>query len=455
MTVTIPYLPREAFRAFHERVQRWAVLVVHRRAGKTVAAINDLVRAAARCDRPSPRFAYVAPTYSQAKDVAWDYLKRFTAPIPGCSISESELHVTLPGDRRVRLYGADNYDRLRGIYLDGCVVDEPADMDPEAWTSIIRPALSDRLGWCVWIGTPKGRDAFYRVWKAACEAPDYFTLRLPASESGLLPIEELIAAKRDMAKSPGAYDREYECSFETPIAGSVYGPIITELRAKGRVLDFEWERGCPVFSSWDIGWSDSTAVWLWQRVGRDYLWIWHTRQQGRTAAQMADMLRATGIPIAAHYLPHDAASTTAAVGTNYRDELKKAGLMNLIVVPRASAGVGAGLDYLRNILAQSSFHRTNCNAGLEALEAYHWKEIGDKLTVSREPVHDWASHDADAARIMAEAHILNMVTPAVAKRFEHENPRFPDGSVVDPDEFHRQRNKHRPATALSGHRPMR
>src|SRR4051812_27347821 len=102
----IPYLPREAFRAFHARTERWAVLVVHRRAGKTVAAINDLIKGALTCTRQSPRFAYVAPTYSQAKDVAWGYLKRFCAPLGGI-VSEGELHVTLPGDRRIRLYGAD------------------------------------------------------------------------------------------------------------------------------------------------------------------------------------------------------------------------------------------------------------------------------------------------------------------------------------------------------------
>ena len=116
--VLIPYAPRPAFAPFHERTERWACIVAHRRAGKTVAAVNDLIRGALTCERPEPRFAYVAPFTSQAKDAAWSYLKRYTAPIPGAVASVSELRVDLPNGGRIRLYGAENYDRLRGVYLE-------------------------------------------------------------------------------------------------------------------------------------------------------------------------------------------------------------------------------------------------------------------------------------------------------------------------------------------------
>src|SRR5262245_38140128 len=116
--IVIPYSPREQFLEFHNRKQRWACVVSHVRAGKTVACINDLIKGALTCKLPEPRFAYVAPFYTQAKDVAWNYLKRFTAPIPGVESNEAELRVDFPNGGRVRLYGADNYDRMRGIYLD-------------------------------------------------------------------------------------------------------------------------------------------------------------------------------------------------------------------------------------------------------------------------------------------------------------------------------------------------
>src|SRR5690606_12599387 len=113
------------------------------------------------CALPNPRFAYIAPLYTQAKDVAWTYLKQFTFCSPGVATNESELRVDLPNGGRVRLYGAENYDRLRGVYFDGVIMDEYADMDPRVWPEVVRPALSDRKGHATFIGTPKGRNGFY------------------------------------------------------------------------------------------------------------------------------------------------------------------------------------------------------------------------------------------------------------------------------------------------------
>lgn len=427
--ITLPYLPRTAFLPFHNRKERWACLVVHRRAGKTVSAINELIKSALQCQLPSPRFAYVAPTYSQAKDVAWDYLKRFTYPIPDVKISESELHVTMPGDRRVRLYGADNYDRLRGIYLDGCVVDEPADMDPEAWASIIRPALSDRKGWCVWIGTPKGRDAFYRVWQQGTTSDDWFTMRLPASQSGLLPAEELESAKKQMLTSKGSYDREYECSFETPVQGAVYGDLIADLRQKKRVISFERDMEAPVFATWDVGWNDSMSVWLFQVVGLDIRVIWHTRKQFHTAAQMFEILFATGIPISGHLVPHDAGHKAPGEGKNFIDYMKQAGFLNIITIRRITK-IWDGINAARALLPRCWFNVPVCSLGLEAMEAYHTKDTTDGSAIQREPVHDWSSHDASAFRYIAEALQEGLVNTLAARRVV-QSPRFPDGSTVD------------------------
>jgi phage terminase large subunit len=153
----IPYTPRPQFEAYHDRTERFAKIVAHRRFGKTVGCINDMIKAALTNTRqfPPPRFAYIAPTYSQAKDVAWGYLKHFSAD-SGLKMSESELWVEYPNGARIRLYGADNYDRMRGLYHDGVTIDEPAQMDPRAWPEVIRPTLSDYSGWGTFIGTPEG-----------------------------------------------------------------------------------------------------------------------------------------------------------------------------------------------------------------------------------------------------------------------------------------------------------
>lgn len=214
--IVLPYAPRRQFIPFHERRERFSALVCHRRAGKTVASVNDLIRGAALCDRPNPRFAYITPFYKQAKDIAWTYVKQGIGPLLkyGGSITESELRVDLPNGGRVKLYGADNPDALRGIYLDGVVLDEPAQIDPSLWPEIIRPALADRLGWAVFVGTPKGRNAFYEIWRQAQKHSDWFTLMLRASESGLLAQSELDAAREMMTEAQ--YRQEFECSFHEP-----------------------------------------------------------------------------------------------------------------------------------------------------------------------------------------------------------------------------------------------
>lgn len=214
--VIVDYAPRPYFVPFHERPQRFACIVAHRRAGKTTACIHDEQRAALTCERERPRFAYIAPQLKQAKAVAWDIVKAAASPLlrHGVSINESELRVDYPNGGQIRLYGADNPDSMRGIYLDGVVLDEPAQIDPTLWPEIIRPALSDRQGWAAFIGTPKGRDAFYQVWRHAGTSVDWFSLKLPASKTGIIPEKELDAARAIM--SPSQYAREFECSFDEP-----------------------------------------------------------------------------------------------------------------------------------------------------------------------------------------------------------------------------------------------
>lgn len=214
--IHLPYTPRKQFLPFHSRGQRFAALVCHRRAGKTVASVNELIKGAATCARPDPRFAYIAPLYKQAKDVAWTYVVKGIEPLRkfGAQVYQAELRVDLPNGGRIKLYGADNPDALRGIYLDGVVLDEPAQIDPSLWPEVLRPALSDRLGWAAFVGTPKGRDAFYNVWRAAIKDADWYTLMLKASETGLLPESELLAARQQMTEQQ--YQQEFECSFHEP-----------------------------------------------------------------------------------------------------------------------------------------------------------------------------------------------------------------------------------------------
>ena len=158
-TIVIPYKPREVFRQYHATVARWCLTVAHRRAGKTVARINKLIRKAVECNKPNPRYGYLAPYYVQAKDIAWAYLKHYCAPLIalGAKVNESELSITLPHNNAIiKLYGAENAERMRGLYFDGIVVDEGQGIKKGVLTQIILPALADREGWLDVSGTPRG-----------------------------------------------------------------------------------------------------------------------------------------------------------------------------------------------------------------------------------------------------------------------------------------------------------
>lgn len=159
-TVEFEYEPREAFIPFHQRKERFACIVAHRRGGKTVACVHELVIRALYSTKKNPQFGYVAPYRQQAKNIAWVYLKDAVRDI-AVEIRESDLSARLPNGAKISLYGSDNPDALRGLYFDGIILDEFGDCRPQLWAEVILPTLADRKGFAVVIGTPKGRNQFY------------------------------------------------------------------------------------------------------------------------------------------------------------------------------------------------------------------------------------------------------------------------------------------------------
>jgi len=253
------YRPRVPQKQIHQLVKnnRFSVVVAHRRMGKTVCAINQLIHSALISDKPNPRFAYIAPTYNQAKRVAWDYLLEYTRPLGG-KANIAELRVDFMG-RRISLYGADNPDSLRGIYLDGCVIDEIGDVNPSLFTEILRPALADRQGYCIAMGTPKGQNHFKDLRDRGEKNEGWSLLEFKASETELLPKEELKAAYDEMGEDK--YMQEFECSFQAPVEGSYYSKLIHDLEEKGRLVSIEPDGLARTYTGWDLGMSDSTAIW--------------------------------------------------------------------------------------------------------------------------------------------------------------------------------------------------
>lgn len=409
--IDLGYRARDQFAPFHKRKQRWGCIVAHRRAGKTVACIMDLIDAALRCKKENARFAYIAPHYNQAKDVAWSYLKQYTAPLPGVSLHESELRSDLPNKARIRLYGSDNYDRLRGLYFDGVILDEYGDMDPRAWPEVIRPALSDRQGWAVFIGTPKGRNGFYEVWDDAQTDPAWFTLMLKASDTKIVPDPELDDARKSMTRDQFA--QEYECSFNAAIAGAYYGAEFDTLDAQGRIRSVPWEPTMPVYTAWDLGINDATVVWFCQVVGNEVRVIDHIRVSNQSLVDTARTVLTRPYVYGTHYLPHDVEVRELMTAKSRRDALESLGLRPVTV--GSAAPVEEGINAVKMMLPRCVFDTQKCKEGIEALRHYR-SDYDEKNKVFRaRPLHDWASHDADAFRELA-VNLAPKAAPAVARR---------------------------------------
>lgn len=394
--IVIPYQPRAQFLPLHNRRHRWASVVAHRRCGKTVACINDLIRDALTIQKDAPRLAYIGPTFQQAKDVAWTYIKRYTAPIPGVQTSESELSVVFPNKARIRLYGAENYNRIRGLYLDGCIIDEPADIDPRAWPEVIRPALSDRQGRATFIGTPKGRNWFHAIHSAAADDPNWLSLTLRSSETGLLPAAELDDLRKMLTEDQ--YAQEMECSFDAAIRGAYYGKLMQDAEAAGRVCGVAPETNARVWTAWDLGVSDHTSIWFCQLVGREIRIIDYYEASGEALSHYVNVIDRKGYVYGGHLLPHDVEARELGTGKTRREVLESLGL-KVLTVP--SHSVEDGINAVRQFLPRCWFDKAKTARGVECLTMYR-ADYDEKLqTLRSRPVHDWASHGADAFRYLA------------------------------------------------------
>ena len=402
--IIIPYAPRSAFMPFHNRTERWSCLVAHRRAGKTVAAINDIIKRALLEGGRGAQYAYIAPFRSQAKSVAWDYLKYYAKAVSESS-NESELTVTLINGAKVRLFGADNADAMRGLGFNGVYLDEYGDFKPSVWGNIVRPALSDRLGWAVFGGTPKGKNQFHDIYKVSQATPDWFLLRLPASVSKLLPATELKAASQQLSQDQ--YDQEYECSFDAAIMGAYYGQEMRQVDADGRIRDLRFDPDADVMSAWDLGYRDDTAIWFYQVVRNEIHVLDYYAVSGASIEEIAKVVIDKGYRYTRHYLPHDArAKTLASGGKSIVEQLAVhlGGMNKLSIVPEI--GVQDGIQAVRMILPKCYFDPI-CDEGLEALRQYQREYDEDKKSFRQTPRHDWCSHPADSFRMMAVAYREN------------------------------------------------
>ena len=399
MQIRIPYTPRKFQNYLHQRIRdyRWSVLVCHRRFGKTVCMINHLLMAALTSKVSNPRYAYIAPTFKQAKSIAWDYIKQFTHKIPGVKFNETELRVDLPNKARITLLGSENCDGLRGIYLDGCVIDEYANVNDRLFPEIIRPALSDRKGFCIFIGTPQGmNNNFYELFQHAKGADDWFYFKAKASETKVVDQDELTKAKEVMGENK--FKQEFECDWIANIEGSIYGKTLAKMENQRQITRVPYDPSLPVNTAWDLGVSDHSAIIFFQQLGRSINIIDYHEERGQGMPHFIELVKNKEYNYKDHFAPHDIEVTDFSNGKTRREVAYQLGI-RFKVVPKLP--LEDGIHATTMTLPRCWIDVDHCKKLIDALRHYHRKYLDKNRMFRSKPVHDWSSHACDALRYMS------------------------------------------------------
>ena len=417
------YKPRPFANVLHNRNKRWTTLVCHRRAGKTVSCCADLIIGALETPHPNPQLAYIAPFRDQAKKIAWQYLKDLSRPYWAQKPNESELIIFIKsrgGVARIFCAGADNPDALRGLYFDGVVLDEVGDMRPSIWYSVLRPALSDRRGWAIMAGTPKGRNMFWNLREEARLNPDtHLFIEVKSSTSGLLHPDELRDARAQMTED--AFLREFECSFDASVPGAIWAKEVGRVFEAGQVQNFPIERELSVEIVGDLGYTDSCSWWVWQTTSEGYRVIDFYEANGQPISHYIEWIRSLPYKVADVWLPHDAKAKSLQTGRSMVEAFLQAGIKPRLV---PNMGLLDGIEAARQVIPFCWFQETATYEGVEHLRGYS-REWDEKTGTFRpNPKHDAHSHASDAFRYFAlvARQIKSRVTPARELRAHGEAP---------------------------------
>ena len=314
--IDLGYRPRQWQDTCHRRRKRFTVLALHRRAGKTELAVMELMDKALRCEHELPLFVYLAPFLKQAKAIAWERIKAYARRIPGVEINESELWVRFPHNgARIQLFGGDNPDGMRGLRLDGAVIDEVAQIKPEVWNEIIQPALSDRKGWALFIGTPKGINLFSELYYRAESLPDWYAARYTVYDTDALDPEEVERLKRDMPENEIA--REYLCDFSASAEDQLISIADAEVAARRYLREDQYNFAAKVIGVDPARFGDDKSV-IFPRQGLAAF-------KPKVLAGIDNMRLADAVAAAIEKFKPDAVFIDAGNGSGVIDRLRQLG----------------------------------------------------------------------------------------------------------------------------------
>jgi phage terminase large subunit len=444
---------------------RWSALVLHRRAGKSTAIINHHIRAATddawetrrlRHLMPSLSdgdikallrdrlYGHFLPTYKQAELVTWGrILKYYAGAIPGVEFNESKLRVTFPkgpnGQAQLQLFGADNPDSLRGAPFSGVSFDEYSQMAPNVFGEVLSKSLGDHLGYAIFAGTIKGRNHLYRTWESSKDDPEWFSCwqdvrESLATENGVTirMLEKAMADDRALIPkgimTQAEYDQEWFLSPDAAIKGAWFGAEMAQALADGRIARVPYDPALPVDTDWDLGVDDATSIWFSQSLrSREVRLIDYYEMTGEGLPHYARVLRGaveggehrTRYIYGKHYGPHDIAVRELGTGKSRIETAAGLGLKFEDPGTLPKLELADGINAARLLIARCWFDEQRCAHGIEVLRNYQktWNERLQQFTGV--PVHNWASHGADAFRGLATRH-----KPPTEARPRPQHPGF-------------------------------
>jgi phage terminase large subunit len=402
---------------YMQRGGRRAIAVWHRRSGKDDVALNWEGDAA---HQRIGEYWHLLPEAAQGRKAIWDAvnphtgLRRIDQAFPTelrSTTRDNDMVIKFNNGSLWRVVGSDNYDSLVGATPVGVVFSEWALSDPQAW-AFLRPILLENGGWAIFITTPRGPNHAKTTLDLAKSDPEWFSEVLPASKTGVFTEEQLASELREMqfeyGKEEGLafFQQEYECSFESALRGSYYGPSLTRMANDGRIGVVPVDRSVLVHTSWDLGISDATAIWFVQCVGKERRFVDYHETTGVGLDEYARILETKrqqhNWTYGFHYFPHDIAHRELSNGGLSRvDTLRGLGVRATVV---EQSNVQDGINAVRRALDSAWIDEKKCERGLNALRNYQraWNE---KMKVfSDGPLHNWASHGADALRTFASGY---------------------------------------------------
>lgn len=414
MQITLPneWKPRhyqmDAWR-YLEGGGRHCELVWHRRSGKDDLGLHWT--AVASFERVGT-YWYMLPLAAQAKKAIWNAInpktgkKRIDEAFPQeirKRKNDQEMYIELISGSTFQVVGSDNFNSLVGSPPVGLVYSEWALSNPAA-KAYLRPILAENNGWQIFNTTPRGKNHAYRTLQAAKDDPAAFAQVLTAVDTGVLSAEQLARLLTDYVKDYGEalgtayFEQEFMCSFETPVMGAIYAKELRE--AATRIMRVPYDPSKPVHIFWDLGRADKTAIWFAQLGPFEYRVIDYLEGVGKHIGEYIVDLQAKHYVYGDCWLPHDANNELLAAERTVAQQLRNAGFKTR-TVPKTS--VDTRIEAARLMLPMTYFDEQKSETGLDALRNYRYSVDEDTKQFSKEPLHDWASHAADAFGYMAVA----------------------------------------------------